>query len=186
MARPNNLYLITGMPAAGKSTFARELAQRVRACLIDIDTCTENVVQAAMKQLTGDPDDRDSQRFKETFRSPIYDTLFAIADENLPHTHAIITGPFTKELRNPQWPQAIQARLSTPCILRCVFVHCDHQLRKKRLVERGNPRDNAKLKDWEAFLQYYEQDAFPEYPHLRVDTGQSDPFEKAIRDGLLD
>ncbi len=173
------------MPAVGKSTFARELAQRTQACLIDIDTSTEPIVRAAMEKLVGDPDDRDSQTFKSTFRSPIYKTLFSIADENLPHTDAIVTGPFTKELKNPRWPDEVAAGLATRCRVKCIFLHCDHEIRRKRMAARANPRDQAKLKDWDQHLRYYEPETFPSYSHVRVNTDSSNCLEEAIRNGLI-
>ncbi len=173
------------MPAAGKSTFARQLAKKTKACLIDIDTATETIIRAAMSNLTGDPSDRDSPIFKATFRDPIYQTLFSIADENLPHTHAILTGPFTKEQQNQNWPAEIQATLNTPCIVKCVHLSCDAALRKQRLIERANPRDASKLENWDQHLTYYEPESLPAYPHLWVDTGEPDSFAKAISQGLL-
>lgn len=173
------------MPAVGKTTFAQRLAVKTRACLIDIDTATEPVVQAAMQRINGKPDDRDSPLFKETFRNAIYQALFAIADSNLPHTNAIVVGPFTQEMLKPDWPQQIQASLRTPCFVKCVFVHCDPSLRRQRLAERANPRDIPKLENWDEHLKYYELNLFPACPHFRVETDSEDCMEEAIRKGLL-
>lgn len=177
--------MITGMPAVGKSTFARELAQRTGACLIDIDSSTEPIIRPAMSVITGDADDRDSPTFKKTFREAIYSTLFSIANENLPHTHCIIAAPFTKELKNPRWPEDIQAKLSTKCRIKCVYLRCDSALRKQRMNERANPRDTSKLVAWEKHQDYYENDSFPAYPHLLVDTGKADSFQNAVANGLF-
>lgn len=174
------------MPAVGKSTFARQLAKKTNACLIDIDTTTEAIIRAAMAQLTQNPSDRDSPIFKNAFREPIYQTLFSIADENLPHTHAILTGPFTKEQQNENWLTEIQAKLKTPCIVKCVHIHCDAALRKQRLIDRANPRDASKLENWDEHLKYYEPETRPAYPHVSVDTGTPDSFAKAVSQGLLD
>lgn len=181
----NTLYLIAGMPAVGKTTFAQQLAAKTSACLLDIDTTTETLVQAAMKRITGDPDDRDSPVFKETFREPIYRTLFTLADANLPHSDVVVTGPFTKELRNANWPTDVQTQLSTPSRVRCIFLHCPAQLREERLRKRDNPRDRAKLANWQEHLKYYDTDALPAYPHFPVDTGIANAFEQALAQGLL-
>lgn len=182
----NTLYVVSGMPAAGKSTIAKKLALRQRACLIDIDTATEPVVRAAMLKLTGNPDDRDSSLFKDTFREPVYEALLAIANENLPHCHAIVTGPFTKELTKANWPSQLQAKLTAPCRVKCLFVHCSPQLRRTRLIERANPRDTSKLADWEQHLAYYDETSFPSYPHYAIDTGNPEALDLAIENGLLD
>jgi len=186
MHKARTLFIVTGMPAVGKTTFARQLAAKTSACLIDIDTATETVVQAAMKRISSDPNDRDSHVFKETFRDPIYQTLFDLADANLPHTDAIITGPFTKELHNPNWIEQIQEKLATPCRVKSIFLHCSPELRKERLRIRDNPRDRSKLRDWEKHQQYYDQESRPAYPHFAVDTGEKEALGKAIKNGLLD
>lgn len=185
MPDTHSLFVITGMPAVGKSTFARELAQKTKACLIDIDTTTESIVRAAMARLTNDPNDRDSPFFKKTLRDPIYQTLFSIADENLPHTDAIINGPFTQEMHNPDWPTEIQSRQASPCRVKCIYLHCDDELRKKRIIERANPRDSSKLENWEHHISYYKTRELPSYPHILVDTGRPDCLARAIEDGLL-
>ncbi|MBK1879405.1 AAA family ATPase [Pelagicoccus mobilis] len=186
MTEPKTLYLVTGMPAVGKTTFAEQLASRLSACLVDIDSATESIVQAAMNRITGNPDDRDSDVFKETFRAPIYETLFTLARANLVHTDVVLTGPFTKELHNPNWPAEVQVKVGRSCRVKCVFLHCSAELRKDRLEARGNPRDRAKLETWETHLQYYDTESFPAYPHFAVDTGEPDAFENAVSRGLID
>ena len=185
MTQLNTLYLVSGMPAVGKTTFATRLAAKAKACLIDIDTTTEPLVQAAMAKLTGDPDDRDSPEFKETFREPVYATLFDLAEANLPNTDVVLTGPFTKELHNPDWPDQVCERLGSKHRVKCVFLHCPAQVREKRLRSRGNPRDRLKLESWQEHLKYYDTESFPAYPHFPVDSSQPDAFEQAIANGLL-
>lgn len=186
MNRRKILYIVTGMPAVGKTSFARELAKTTNACLIDIDTATESVVQAAMNRIVGDPHDRDSSVFKKTFREPIYHTLFSLADANLPHTDTIVTGPFTKELSDSSWHEQIENRLTTPCRIRCIFLRCSPEQIKKRLKLRSNPRDRAKLENWSEYLKYYKTEAPPAYPHFYVDTEKANAFELAIENGLID
>lgn len=182
MNAKNTLFIVSGMPAVGKTTFARQLARQTRACLVDIDVATETVVQAAMGKLTGDPNDRDSPTFKATFRQAIYATLFALADDNLAHTDVVLTGPFTQEFVNENWPRDAAAALKTPCTTSCVFLHCDPELRKRRLIERGNPRDAAKIENWEEHLSYYNTPSRPAYSHIAVDTGDPKAVERALNE----
>lgn len=177
MNSSHNLFIVTGLPATGKTTFARRLASSIRGCLIDIDIATEPIVQAAMEKITNNRDDRDSPTFKQTFRNPIYTTLFDLADSNLPHTSVVLTGPFTKESDNPDWPLEIQERLLSTCKVICFHLHCSDELRKRRLAKRANPRDRAKLTDWEQHSNYYQPYPKPSYPHISIDTGTAIEFD---------
>ena len=105
------VYIVCGSPAAGKSTYAKQMATTKRAALIDIDTCTEHVVRAALSAAGHSPDDRDSNYFKKYFREAIYQSLFSIARDNLPHMDVIIVGPFTKEIRDATWPDKVKQDL---------------------------------------------------------------------------
>lgn len=182
----HTLFIVTGMPAVGKTTFAATLAMHKGACLIDIDTATEPIVKAAMKELVGDADDRDSPLFKKVFREAIYETLFAIADENLSHSDVVLTGPFTKELKNTRWKEDLAEKIKNPCKIKPIFLYCNHELRKRRLLERSNPRDTQKLENWEENLRYYDLDSRPAYPHISIDTGEADAASKAIAAGLIE
>lgn len=153
--------------------------------MLDIDLATEPMVRAGLSAMGEDPDDRDSERFKSTFRDAIYETLFQLADNNLPHNDVVVTGPFTKEMQNPKWPEEIRGRMSCECAVQCLYLHCEAAIRKKRMTERANPRDTAKLLDWTKHQSYYEQHPLPRYPHLSIDTGQSDPLAPLVSSGLL-
>lgn len=176
----NTLHLIIGAPASGKTSFARQLAARTRSALIDIDIATEPVVRAALATLSMDPDDRDSPRFKEIFRDPIYSTLFQLAESNLPHTSVALTGPFTRELQNPRWPEELRRSIGVPCQVQVYYVHCDPAIRFRRMKDRANPRDASKLEDWHEHESYYGKQDPPRFRHIAVDTGQADYFIRFV------
>ena len=159
-------YIVCGSPGAGKSTYAKELASALGAALLDIDTATERLVRIALCEAGHDPDDRDSEYFKRTYREPIYETLFDIARENLIFQDAVIVGPFTKELRDPDWPSKLSQALGSPVEVH--YITCPPETRKERLAKRGNARDLAKLRDWESYIQYYEE-SLPVFVHVLVD-----------------
>ena len=162
-------FIVCGGPGAGKSTYARKLASERGAVLLDIDTATERLVRLALRESGHDPDDRDSDYFKHSYREPIYETLFDIARENIPFQEAVVVGPFTKELRDPDWPEKLSQSLGGPVEVH--YVHCPPDVRKRRLAKRGNPRDLAKLRDWENYIQYYEESP-PVFEHLLIDGAE--------------
>jgi predicted kinase len=163
----NTSIIVCGSPGSGKSTYAGKLAAARHAALLDIDTVTERLVRIALAQSGHSADDRDSEYFKQTFREPIYDTLFAIARENLPFQDVVIVGPFTREIEDRGWPSRLQQILGGP--IEVHYVRCAPGIRKRRLEHRGNARDRAKLDDWENHIQYYGDESPPAFEHVLVD-----------------
>ncbi len=160
-------YIVCGGPGAGKSTYAKKLASVREAVLLDIDTVTERLVRIALREAGHDPDDRDSEYFKRTFREPIYETLFDIARENLPHRDVVVVGPFTQELKNPDWPSQLSQILGGP--VQVHYVACPPETRRRRLAARGEARDLAKLEDWEHYIRYYGEESPPVFEHVAID-----------------
>ena len=164
----NKLTIITGSPASGKTTFGKKLAAKENAVFLDIDSVTETIIKVSMKELSGDENDRDSQTFKSLFRNPIYETLFKIAKENLYINSVVITGPFTKELRDFNWPDKLKAEIWPNISI--YYVYCKPRVRYNRLIQRNNSRDISKLKDWKAFNKYYGSELPPEFKHIFIDN----------------
>ncbi len=161
--------IVCGSPGSGKSTYAARLAAARQAALLDIDTVTERLVRIALARSGHSPDDRDSGYFKQTFREPIYETLFAIARENLPFQDVVIVGPFTRELQDRDWPARLRERLGSTVEVH--YVRCAPEVRRRRLEQRGNPRDRAKLENWESHVRYYGDESPPVFAHVAVDGG---------------
>jgi predicted kinase len=160
-------YIVCGSPGSGKSTYARQLAAVRHATLLDIDTVTERLVRIALVQSGHGQDDRDSEYFKRSFREPIYETLFDIARENLPFQNVVIAGPFTKEIRDPDWPSKLYRALGS--LIKVHYLWCAPEIRRQRLARRGDARDQAKLADWENHIQYYGDEDPPVFEHVLVD-----------------
>ena len=164
----NSLHIIVGPPGSGKTTYGKKLAKDLNAAFLDIDTVTEKLVQSAQSYAGKDPNDRDSPEFKDAFRIPIYDTLFAIAKENLPSANVVLTAPFTTELRNASWLDKLKSDFETNVEIH--YVYCIAEERFRRMKERDNPRDLPKLADWENYIEYYGEEQRPTFPHVYIDT----------------
>lgn len=166
-ASPSTLYIVTGAPGAGKSTYGRRLALSQCAAFLDIDTVSETVVQAALAAMHLNPDDRDSPFFKQTFRAPIYESVFAIAQENLPHISVVIAGPFTSEKSNAQWRAELEQRFQVAVEIH--YIHCSEMQLKSNMQRRANPRDAFKLANWDSYIRGYNM-LPPLYPHVFVQS----------------
>ena len=163
-------FVVCGSPGSGKSRYGKQLSKDRGAVLLDIDTVTERLVRAGLSLAQQDPDDRDSDAFKKTFRQPIYETLFDIARENLQWNDVVIVGPFTRELRNPEWPSELSKTLQSPVEVH--YVYCAPEIRRERLSHRANPRDGAKLRGWEHHVRYYGAEDPPDFSHVYIDTSK--------------
>jgi predicted kinase len=124
------------------------------------------LVRVALREAGCNPNNRDSDDFKRTFREPIYGTLFDIARENLTVQDVVIVGPFTREQRERGWPAKLTRILGGPAEVH--YVSCPAEIRRKRLAQRGNARDHAKLRNWEHYIQYYGEHP-PVFEHVRID-----------------
>lgn len=175
----NALLIVVGSPASGKTTFARQVALATGATFLDIDATTETLVRAALSAANQNPDDRDSAFFKTNFREPIYQTLFEIASENLPHTSVVIAGPFTREFANPHWLDEMATHYQLSAKIIAAHVHCDPTSRRLRMESRGNPRDASKLTDWDAHAAYYAESQ-PAFPHIDVPTDDEERTKSAL------
>ena len=156
------LTLICGPAGVGKSTYGRKLASEKKACFLDSDTVTEPVVRAGMALGGYDPDDRDSLVYRRAFRDAVYECLFATAAENLPEVEVVMVGPFSSEIRDPNFLSDLKKRFQVE--VKVIFLTCDEPLRKERIEKRGNPRDAGKLRDWESYLAMTEVRP-PVFPH---------------------
>jgi len=161
------LTVICGPAGVGKSTFGRALAVELAACFLDSDTVSEPVVCAGLQLAGLDPNDRDSSEYKAAFRDAVYDCLYATAAENLPHVPVVMVGPFTREIQDEQWKEELEGRFGVS--LEVVFVTCDTEERRKRMIARGNSRDLPKFADWDGYLAGSAESP-PAFPHRLVRT----------------
>jgi len=140
-----DLHVVCGLPASGKTTYSKLLAEKLGAAFFDSDTATDLIIQAAHRVADIDPHDRDSPLYKATYREPVYETLFALADDNLSHTDVIIAGPFTAELLDKdQWEESLARRFPDSKI-HLHHLDIDEPERMARMKNRGELRDKAKL-----------------------------------------
>ena len=141
----HKLHIVCGLPAVGKTTYGLKLARECGAAFLDSDTATDLMIQAAHRAAGLDPHDRDSALYKETYREPVYETLFALAEQNLPHTDVVLAGPFTSELRQKeQWLEALEERFA-PNAVQLHHLEIEEEARLEQMRQRGAMRDIAKL-----------------------------------------
>lgn len=125
------LIFFCGHAGTGKTTLAHRLIGPLMQttgepfCLLDKDTLYGRYSAAAMRAITGDPNDRDSPAYLENLRDPEYEGLLDTARENLSlGISAIVIGPLSREIRahqliDPHWLQMPGARRRASCGCTC-------------------------------------------------------------------
>ena len=162
-----SLHIVFGPPAAGKTTYAKQLAARIGGILLDSDEVCERLIRAGLALAGMDPDDRDSPAYKAAFRETVYETLFDLAESHIARLPVVIAGPFTREGGDAEWPARLQEQFGV--MPEFHFVWCEPAMRKERLLARGATRDLPKLADWDAYVQSCRETP-PVFPHHWIDT----------------
>ena len=164
----SKVFVVCGAPGVGKTSYGKKLASRLGAVFLDFDTASEPIVQAALVESGHDKDDRDSAYYKKTLRDPSYQAVLDLAKENAQRLNVVIVGPFTKEQRIADWPEKIAAYVGAEVEVH--YLWCSAETRKQRILQRGNPRDRAKLAQWEKYLEWYGREKAPDFRHIFIDT----------------
>lgn len=172
-AGPSRLdaVVLTGPPAAGKSTVGRAVAGRLGAALLDLDTATAPLV-SVVADLIG-THDLDDPRLAAATREFRYETLLALAEDNLrAGTPVVLVAPFTAERRDGAAWDRLAGRLrdsgGAPLL---VWLRLDAAEVARRLRARGAERDLVKAADPGSVAAALDLTA-PDVPHVAVDAAQ--------------
>jgi predicted kinase len=158
--------LIGGAPATGKSTLAAALAPRLGAALLDLDVAT-GPLTAVVSDLVGAADLSDP-RIARLTRTPRYETLFALAEDNLrTGMPVVLVAPFTAERTADGW-RAVTERLIAPIL---VWLQLPDAELVDRLRRRNAARDSGKTANPSTYLASMDRNP-PTAPHLALDATQ--------------
>lgn len=166
------LTVVCGNACTGKTTWAKSLAKALGAMLLDIDTASERLVEAAQLELGRDPKDRDSSAYKQAYRDAIHETLFALARDN-EHAPLVLVAPFTLERAKSSFVEWLRSKVGRDVTVH-YFVTCD-PVRYSRILARGFPRDRLKVQDFATYAAVGREESPPAYPHEWFDTTDSFP-----------
>lgn len=167
------LIFFCGHAGTGKTTLAHKLigplmqATGEPFCLLDKDTLYGRYSAAAMRAITGDPNDRDSPAYLDNLRDPEYEGLLDTARENLMlGISVLVVGPLSREIRAHQLTDPSWLRVPEGTQTHVVWVHLPESEAQARIVRRGNPNDAYKLAHWDAYRTRRFLPEPAEYPEL--------------------
>jgi predicted kinase len=162
--------VISGPPASGKTTLAAALAPHLGAAVLDIDVAT-GPLTSVISELIG-ADDLSDPRLAHLTRTARYETLLALAEDNLRvGTPVIVVAPFTAERELRPWQIAADRLGAHTDQVVLVWLHLPSDELRERLVARGASRDQIKIEDVAAFLAALDPRP-PVAPHLALDARQ--------------
>jgi DNA-binding transcriptional regulator YhcF (GntR family)/predicted kinase len=182
-----HVVIIGGYAGSGKTELGRVLARETGWPMLDKDTLTRPVVEAALEILGLSPNDRESDAYLTRIRPREYEALIAATDENLACGNSVIaTAPFIREFRDAAWVARVEASFSAKnASTTFVWVHCDADTMHTYIRHRGAARDAAKLVDWPGYLAGIDVDFRPITRHHVIhNSATSEPLQRQARDLL--
>lgn len=175
--RTPNVILIGGYAGSGKSELGRVLARETNWPMLDKDTTTRAVVEAALEVLGSSPHDRESDIYLDRVRPREYEALAASVRENVEcGTSVISTAPYIREFNDAAWLERTRAGYEAlGARVTIVWVSCDAETMHTYIRHRGAARDAAKLADWEGYLGKINVEFRPSVEHVVIENSVDSP-----------
>jgi predicted kinase len=148
------VFFVIGPAGSGKSSVSRLIAQRFGAAYIDKDTATIRFTELLLKLNNWDPNERDNNEFYQGTIMPLeYASILDLTRDNLQAGNSVVLdAPFGKYFSDPDYLLDVRSRHQWPDTeLIVVHVRLAGDALRQRLIDRGYPRDEWKLANWEAF-----------------------------------
>jgi DNA-binding transcriptional regulator YhcF (GntR family) len=179
------LLLVGGYAGSGKTELGRMIARLTGWAMLDKDTTTRPVAEAALEKLGIPPSDREGDFYVNVVRPAEYEALLNAVTENLQCGVSVVaTAPFVKELKDRAWLDRLDAQCrALPADLTVIWVTCDGESMRSYLKHRGAARDSWKLSHWDEYLAGIDLDFQPVHEHVRIDNSLgSRPLHDQARD----
>lgn len=181
------VLLIGGYAGSGKTELGRILARKTHWPMLDKDSTTRPVVEAALTIIGLSPHDRDSEAYRTIIRPAEYEALMMGMEENLEcGTSCIVTAPFVSEFADPAWCERTRSLIASHgATTRFVWVDCDADTMHRYVRKRGAARDAAKLADWSKWIASIDLNFRPKTTHQTVyNSADASPLQHQA-DSLL-
>src|SRR5699024_3968015 len=149
------VILIGGYAGSGKSELGRMIARESGWPVLDKDTVTRPVVEAAREVVGASPLDRAVETSRAAVGARGGEAREEPTQEHVEGGNsAVSAAPFLKELRDQSWTDRVRATCTAlDTQLARAWVRCDAESMHTYLRRRGAARDAAKLADWKTYLR---------------------------------
>ena len=148
-----NLILVTSPPACGKTFISKQLAKHLKH-VVYLDKDTLIVLSKQIFVVANEEYNRSSDFFEENIRDYEYRCVEDLALEALEYAdNVLINAPFTQEIRDREWVEAMEARLKKlGAKLVIIWVVTDPEVCHQRMIARNSDRDTWKLENWDEYI----------------------------------
>ena len=182
------LILVTSPPACGKTFVTRKLSKAMPDCVY-LDKDSLIVLSKQIFKVANQEYNRSSDFFEKEIRDYEYDCIMEIAMEALEYNDTVfINAPYTREVRTPGYMENLrQELLSTKgAELIVVWVQCDVEVCRQRMIARNSDRDTWKLENWDEYIKSQNFTIPDGIKNLFLfDNSTDDSFKKSIHEAVV-
>jgi predicted kinase len=179
--------LIGGYAGSGKTELGRIITRATGWAMLDKDTMTRPVVEAALETLGQSRADREGPMYLDVVRPAEYLALTATMLENLDlGTSVVVTAPFLREFTSRPWLDRTIANCeSRGAAVTIIWIRCDAETMHSYLRHRGAERDAWKLAHWDEYVEGLDLQFAPGVEHFIVEnSAESRPLQHQAADIL--
>ncbi len=187
------LIIVSAPPASGKTYVSMKLAETLsHVTYLDKDSLVP--LSNVAYKIAGLPVEREGEFFQKNIRDVEYDVILEMAFTALNYEDIVlINAPFTRELHNPEYIANLRKKLKEQydAHLVIVWVVCDIETVKARMISRNSDRDVFKIKNFDAWVKtqdfniptYLKVEGDP-YSLVIFDNSNDEVFEKSMKDTI--
>ena len=179
------LILVTSPPACGKTFVTRKLAKAMPNCVY-LDKDTLITLSKQIFVVANQEYNRSSDFFEAEIRNPEYDCVMELAMESLEYNDTVfINAPYTREVRTPGYMENLRQELlkKKGAELVVVWVQCDKEVCRQRMIHRNSDRDTWKLENWDEYISKQNFTIPDGIKNLFLfDNSTDDSFKKSIEE----
>lgn len=148
------LIVFAGKAGTGKTTLAREVAKRLGIAYLDYDTLNQSYLEAIEERYG--LGDGDRYALYRAWRDQSYRTLLDAALENIGlGIPAVVSAPFSKELRDPSYPDALFDKAGCVFPLIVFYMAPPEDMHYHMVKSRSSRRDEDFIADRRRFAESY-------------------------------
>ena len=145
-------YFVAGLAGSGKSYYSRKIAKELDLKIIDFDDNFNEFIKAHQDEF----EKLGSEKFLANYASTRYADLINRAVIELTKGNSVvIAAPFSKQLQDQiLWDELILPIKKFDSNPTLYWVVIPDELRKKRLITRGEKRDAEKIKKIDEYISF--------------------------------